>query len=136
MLMTSALMGESQRVAVSSWQELSTYFEDVHSLEWVVFDIDLVLIQPACPEFQMVHCGHYPDLISDTLDGLSTTQCSLFWALLSLSLEHELVDPIIPSILSRFKEKGISYFAITNSLTGPFATFSSAEEKKKNCWIK
>ncbi len=126
---TSVCLG--QTVTLSSWKELAPYLEDADASVWVVFDIDLVLIQPASPAFQMAHCGHYPQMIPDILATMPKRQWPLFWNFISLCMEQTLVDPSIPDLLDNLDRRGVPYFAITDTLTGAFADIPSVEARKK-----
>lgn len=115
---------------VKSLDELMPYFEKANSKTLALFDIDMVLMQPQDPAFQMANMGKFRSIVKETLADLTPEQKDLSLALMVLGSPSQLVDTRFPAFLQTLQRRSIPLMALTSNLTGSFAGVEDLAEWK------
>ncbi len=119
--------------AVHSMQEVASCCEQADEKTLVIFDIDMVLVQPSEPAFQMTNMRHHKAILKKMLQELGEEENRTHvWVLSAISCESMLVDAKTPHLLMLLKERKIPTIALTANLTGPFAHVPRLENEKIN----
>lgn len=118
---------------VSNMQKASSYFEQANKETLVVFDIDMVLIQPSDPAFQMPTMKKFHPVAKRVMKELSEENLMFFLTLMCTNSPAILVESSTLNILNNLKAKNVPTIALTGNLTGPFEHIPSMEAWKTNC---
>lgn len=94
----------------------------------VIFDIDMVLVQPSDPAFQMANMKRFGGISKRILSEIPSENQILFLSLMTISSPPVLIDPCIPELLVTLGKNGIPVMALTANLTGTFGPIRSMEE--------
>jgi hypothetical protein len=111
---------------------LKEHFENAPSNTLAIFDIDMVLIQPQDPAFQMANMKRYRDSAKKILKTLPREKLDIFLNLMVINSDSVLIDPSTPPLLHSLHQKGIRSIGLTAGLTGPFGSIESMELWKIN----
>lgn len=117
-------------IEVKSFDELMPYFEKANTKTLALFDIDMVLIQPEDPAFQMANMVKFRTIVKESLADLTPEQKDLSMALMLLSSSSQLIDQRFPLFLQALHRRSIPLMALTSNLTGSFADVENFESWK------
>lgn len=115
---------------VSKVEEISRYTQELLPSDLALFDIDMVLIQPSEPAFQIANIYEHKKKIKEIMAELEDFEKDLFINLMVTSVDSILVDDQMPSIVRALKEKKVKSIALTAGLTGALDNISNMEEWK------
>lgn len=116
---------------VNSMQEVYEYFKDADGKTLAIFDVDMVLVQPSDPAFQMANMKKYSAICKRVLKTVPIEKQMLFLSLMSVSSTPVLIDKSTPEILKLIMQKSPT-MALTANLTGAFAAIPSMEQWRIN----
>ncbi len=116
-------------IQVDTMEEVKTYFDQADCDTLAIFDIDLVLIQPSDPAFQISNIKKYHLIAREIFQSLPSEKQDLFLTLVALTTQSILVDEQTPSFLEELAEKKIPTIALTSNLTGALGAIPNLE-----CW--
>lgn len=105
-------------IPLTTWSEAETYFQKANIDAWVVFDVDLVLIQPKDPLFQAKNAKAHFDIMRGVLQTIPPEKKEVFWQIMINQADHILLDECIPQTIKNLQQKCIPTMALTNTLTG------------------
>jgi hypothetical protein len=120
----------AQIFQVESMEEVMEHFKEAHCTTLAVFDIDMTLIQPQEPAFQMANIYKHGDVAKRVIQSLPHEKRDIFFSLTTLSSESVLVDENTPDHLETLSDNGVISMALTSALTGSLEDVSSLEEWK------
>lgn len=103
-------------------------FSDADSKTLAIFDIDMVLVQPDNPAFQMANIKRYGTLSKAILKEIPTEKQMIFLSLMTIGSKSILIDPQTPEILRKITQKGIPLMALTANLTGELSHIKNMEQ--------
>jgi len=112
---------------VSTMDELVSTFERANQKTLAIFDIDMVLIQPEDPAFQMANMKRFSPIVKSLLRSLSPDKIDTCWTLMTLRSDSVLVDLRFPGFLQSLNQRKIPLMALTNNFTGRFGEIESME---------
>jgi len=119
---------DAQITQVNEMQEVFPFFNETCAQTLVIFDVDMVLVQPSDPAFQMSNMKRFGSICKRIMHELPEDKHMLFFSLMTTSSELVLLDPSIPQFLEKLKQKGVPVMALTANLTGEFAKIQSMEK--------
>lgn len=108
----------AQIVEVHSLDEVREHFKGKNGSTFAVFDIDMVLIQPDDPAFQMLNIERYYQIAKRIILSVPPAKRDILYTLTSLYYDSVLVDKTFPLFFQELKEQGIPSMGLTASLTG------------------
>ena len=105
------------------------HFADADEGTLAVFDVDMVLIQPEDPAFQMANMKKYGSICKKVMGQVPADKRNIFLALMSVS-PPVLIDRRLPDFIDGLTEKGIPKIALTANLTGPLKSIEKLERQR------
>ncbi len=109
-------------------KDLVPYFQSLDSDSLVVFDIDMVLLQPGEPAFQYPNLIRHQDIYKSFKKSLSPDHFEAALNLILTDFEAILVDPLTPTIIKKLEQTGIKAIALSNALPGSFGPIPNMEQ--------
>lgn len=118
---------DAKITGVNTMKEVFEQFTQVDAKTWAIFDIDMVLIQPSDPAFQMPNVKRFGPVCKRIVQNLSPEKKRIFLDLMTVSSDPILVDASTPSLLQELRDKGAAVMALTASFTGSFGSIDKME---------
>lgn len=109
-------------------KEVFDCFHDADSNTLAIFDVDMVLVQPSDPAFQMVNIKRFGAVSKRILNEVSPDKQMMFLSLMTISSDPMLIDAATPQYLQQIAQKRVLMMALTANLTGPFGWIKSMEK--------
>lgn len=100
----------------SHMKDVFAHFENADSNTLAVFDVDMVLIQPSDPAFQMPTMKRYKSVIKQVMKDV--TDETIFLSLMVMNSPSILIDEQTPQLLADLQQKGVYTMACTANITG------------------
>jgi hypothetical protein len=113
-------------------EEVFNFFNDPDSKTLAIFDVDMVLVQPSDPAFQMANMKRFSAISKRIMKEVPADKQMIFLSLMTISSEAVLIDECTPRLLQRITERGIPAIALTANLTGSFGKIKNMEEWRIN----
>ena len=117
---------------VDTMQEVMCHFEDADPDTLAVFDIDMVLLQPSDPAFQVPNINYHMESAQRIIRSLPEEKFPIFVVLASTQSDSILVDEKTPDYFQQLSERGIPRIALTANFTGPIGPVDNLESWKIN----
>lgn len=117
---------------VDDMKEVFDHFKEADSKTLVIFDVDMVLIQPADPAFQMANMKRHSAISKRIMKEVPADKLMMFLSLMTTSSDSMLIDNETPQFLQQLIHKGVPTMALTANLTGAFGTIKSMEQWRIN----
>lgn len=117
---------------VSDMKEVFEYFTEADSKTLAIFDVDMVLVQPSDPAFQMANMKRFGAISKRIMKEVPTGKQMMFLSLMTISSDPVLIDNSTPQFLKQIIQKGIPTMALTANLTGSFGTIRNMEQWRVN----
>lgn len=114
----SVLTCHAQIIEVDNMKQVFEYFDDADSKTLAIFDVDMVLVQPSDPAFQMPNIKRFASICRGLLKDLSLEDKTVFFCLTTNSSDPILVEECTPQLLRKLQDKGIPVMALTANCTG------------------
>lgn len=73
-------------------KEVFEYFADVNSKTLAIFDVDMVLVQPSDPAFQMANMKRFGAISKWIIKEVLTEKQMMFLSLMTISSDPVLID--------------------------------------------
>jgi hypothetical protein len=127
-----AAVNSSTITKVHSMKEVSEYLNTANSRTLVIFDIDMVLVQPSDPAFQMANMKRYGAISKRIMRELSAQQHMMLLSLMTINSESILVDEGTPMLLKSLVQREIPAIALTANFTGSFGHIKNMAEWRVN----
>jgi hypothetical protein len=129
MLMTLCIFScHAQIIQVNDMKEVIDYFNSANSKTLAIFDVDMVLVQPSDPAFQMANMKRFGSVSKRILKDVPAEKQMMFFSLMTISSEPVLIDECTPQFLNSPCQRGIPTIALTANLTGSLGTIKNMEE--------
>lgn len=112
---------------VHNMDEIFQYFKEANSDTLAIFDVDMVLIQPKDPAFQMANMKRFSSICKRIIREIPVEKQMIFLSLMTISTESTLIDLRLPQFLDQLAQKGISLMALTANLTGELGSIKNME---------
>lgn len=113
---------------VNDMKQVFEYFTDANSKTLAIFDIDMVLVQPSDPAFQMANMKRFGAISKRIMKEVPAEKQMMFLSLMTISSDPVLIDDSTPQLLKQIIQKGIPAMALTANLTGSFGTIKNMEQ--------
>lgn len=117
-------------------KELIPYFNDADSKTLAIFDVDMVLVQPRNPAFQMPNMKRYGPIAKCIMKEIPPEKLMIFLCLMTISSDTILIDEHTPAFLHELCQRGIPTMALTANLTGIFSTVENMETWRVQSLLK
>ncbi len=115
---------------VNTMAEVMPYFKGADYSTLAIFDIDMVLVQPKDPAFQMDNIQKYKGIAKAVMASLSDEKRDIFLNLMLIDSEYVLIDSNTPKFLQELSQSGIPIMALTAGLTGNLGSVKSMQKWK------
>ncbi|MBS0604418.1 MAG: DUF2608 domain-containing protein [Verrucomicrobia bacterium] len=115
---------------VNQMNDVVQCFKDADKETLALFDIDLVILQPKDPAFQMANMKRFSPICKKVVQQIPSDKRDIFFILTTLSSDPVLIDPRLPVLLSDLKERNVPTMALTGNFTGKFGSIDNMEEWK------
>lgn len=122
-----AVFCNAQITSVTDMEEVFHYFNDADAKTLAIFDVDMVLVQPTDPAFQMANMKRFGPIAKRIMKEVPVDKQMIFLSLMTISSAPVLIDARTPRFLNQLTQRGIPTMALTANLTGPFATIENME---------
>ena len=113
---------------VNDMKEVFAQFNGADSKTLAIFDVDMVLVQPSDPAFQMANMKRFSAISKRMMKEVPADKQMLFLSLMSVSSDPVLIDDRTPQFLQQIIQRGIPAIALTANLTGQFGKISKMEQ--------
>lgn len=120
--------GHATIIQVNTMEEVYHAFQDADETTLAIFDVDMVLVQPSEPAFQMPNMKRYSKISKRIFSEVPLTKQMLFLSLMTIDSEPLLIDARLPLFLKELQEKRIPTMALTANLTGALKHIASMEK--------
>lgn len=114
---------------VSTMEEAATYLKSLNKEDLAIFDIDMVLIQPDDPTFQMATMQSHLSTAQKIIAQVPQEKLAIFFTLMTTSCGACLVDPFCLQVLSTLRKNQVPTMALTGNFTGKFKEIENLEER-------
>lgn len=118
----------AQITQVNDMEEVFHYFNDADSKTLAIFDVDMVLVQPKDPAFQMANMKRFSTISKRIMKEIPADKQMIFLSLMTISSDPVLIDARTPQFLQQLIQRGIPTMALTANLTGGFSTIQNMEK--------
>lgn len=109
-------------------KEIFNYLDKANAETLVIFDVDMVLIQPSDPAFQMANMKRFNSIAKRIMKEISPDKQAIFLSLMTINSNSILIDECAPLYLEQIIQKKIPVMAMTANLTGEFQGIKSMEK--------
>lgn len=113
---------------VSNMQQVFDHLHKADAKTLVIFDVDMVLVQPGNPAFQMANMKRFGAICKRILNEVPADKQMLFLSLMTIASAPVLIDDRVPQFLQQIQAQGITAMALTANLTGPLGTIPDMAE--------
>lgn len=128
-LMTlTTFASHAQITQVSDMKEVFEVLNAADSKTLAIFDIDMVIIQPGDPAFQMANMKRYSTISKRIMKQIPADKQMVFLSLMTISSDPVLIDEKTPQYLNQIIHRGIPAIALTANLTGKFGMIQKMEQ--------
>lgn len=117
----------AQIIQVNDMKEVTQYFNKANSKTLAIFDIDMVLVQPSDPAFQMANMKRFGAVAKRIMKDVPKEKQMMFLSLMTISSEPVLIEECTPQFLNSLNQKGVPTIALTANLTGAFGPIKNME---------
>lgn len=118
---------EAEIVQKIDMKDIVPYFEKATDKTLVIFDVDMVIVQPSDPAFQMANMKRHGIVAKRIMQSIPQEHLMLFLSLMTLRSETILIDHKMPEYLQILFKKNTPTIALTANITGSFAETPSVE---------
>jgi hypothetical protein len=118
----------AQITQVNDMKEVFNAFSDADSKTLAIFDVDMVLIQPSDPAFQMANMKRFSTICKRIMKEIPADKQMVFLSLMTINSTPVLIDDRTPEFLDRLIQKGIPAMALTANLTGKLGSIQKMEQ--------
>ena len=115
---------------VSNMEEVFPYFADADSNTLAIFDVDMVLIQPGDPAFQMANMKRFNPIVKRSMKEIPKENQMVFLSLMTISSDPVLIDKNTVVLLDKLIQRKVPCMAFTANLTGEFGKIKSMEKMR------
>lgn len=122
------LLCQGEITQVNTMQEVFDHFKEADCKTLAIFDVDMVLVQPSDPAFQMANMKRFNTIAKRIMQELPVEKQMIFLSLMTISSDPVLIDDEIPQFLQQLIRKEIPSMALTANLTGSFGTIKNMEQ--------
>lgn len=113
---------------VNDMKEIFDAFTDADAKTLAIFDVDMVLIQPGDPAFQMANMKRYSTIAKRIMKEVPPDKQMVFLSLMTTSSDPLLIDARTPQFIEQISKRGIQVMALTANLTGKFGPIQKMEQ--------
>ncbi len=113
---------------IDDMEEIFPYFKDADSKTLAIFDVDMVLIQPNDPAFQMANMKRFSPICKRIMKEVPADKQMLFLSLMTIYSDPVLIDYRTPQFLQKIIQKGVPTMALTANLTGSVGAIKNMEQ--------
>lgn len=132
-LMTLCMFScDAQMTQIGDMKDVFELFKDADSKTLAIFDVDMVLVQPSDPAFQMANMKRYSSIAKRIMKEVAAEKQMMFLSLMTISSDPILIDEHIPELLQKINQRGIAAMALTANLTGSLGPIKNMEEWRIN----
>lgn len=109
-------------------QEVFDALSNADSKTLAIFDVDMVLIQPSDPAFQMANMKRFSAISKRIMKEVPIDKQMIFLSLMTISSNPVLIDDRTPQFIDQIIRRGVPAMALTANLTGKFGTIPKMEQ--------
>lgn len=120
LMMLCICLVHAQITQVDDMEDVFRYFNDADSKTLAIFDVDMVLVQPSDPAFQMVNMKRFSSIVKCVMKEVPPDKLMMFLSLMTVQSPSVLIDARTPHFLQEIMGKGIAAMGLTANLTGRF----------------
>lgn len=128
----SFLTCHAEITQINHMKEVYNYLNTADSNTLVIFDVDMVLVQPSNPAFQMANMKLYSPICKRIMKEIPEEKQMLFLSLMTISSTPVLIDTDTPRLLQDIAQKKIPAIAMTANLTGKVKNIANMESWRTN----
>lgn len=127
-MILSIFMCHAQITQVNDMKEIFNAFKEADSKTLAIFDVDMVLVQPSNPAFQMANMKRYSTISKRIMKEVPADKHMIFLSLMTINSNPVLIDERTPQFLEQLIQRGIPAIALTANLTGKLGTIQKMEQ--------
>jgi len=125
-LFTAFCHGEIKQV--KDMDTLIELFKDADENTLAIFDVDMVLVQPSNPAFQMANIKRFGAIANSIMNDIPLEKKMIFFCLMTITSETILIDTKMPQFLKQLHSKKVPTMALTANLTGEFFDIKNMQQ--------
>lgn len=115
-------------IPVNEMKEVFEYIHTADSKTLVIFDVDMVLVQPSDPAFQMKNIKRFGPICKRIVKELPPEKQMLFLSLMTINSSPMLIDACTLELLQTMAQRNIPAIALTANLTGSLGPIQDMAE--------
>lgn len=132
-LMTFCIFfSQAELIEVNDMEEVFYKIKDVDSKGLVIFDVDMVLVQPEDPAFQMANMKRFSSIAKRIMKEVPADKQMIFLSLMTICSEPVLINSTTPQLMQKVMQRGVPVMGLTSNLTGEFSTIKNMEKWRVN----
>lgn len=132
LLLIGTSVCHAELLQVNTMDELESCFKDADANTLAIFDVDMVLVQPDNPAFQMPNMKRYSSIAKRIMGQMPKDKQMEFLALMTTTSKTILIDNKVPAFFHSLAMRKIPAMALTANLTGEFSGIKNMEQHRKN----
>ncbi len=117
---------------INTLDEVVKSYKEADQETLALFDIDMVILQPKDPAFQMANMKRFSPICKKVIQQLPSEKRDLFLILTTVSSDPVLIDAQMPVLLDDLTKRNVPKMALTGNFTGKFGSIENMEEWKIN----
>lgn len=114
-------------IEMEEMEKIFYYLQEAGEKTWVIFDVDMVLVQPSDPAFQMANMKRFSSICKQIMKEIPPEKQPLFLSLMTMSSDPVLIDERTPEFIQMIRNKGAFTMVLTANLTGSFRSIPCME---------
>ncbi|WP_068468879.1 DUF2608 domain-containing protein [Candidatus Protochlamydia phocaeensis] len=119
---------QAQITQADDMKDVFHYLKEADSKTLAIFDVDMVLVQPSDPAFQMANMKRFGAISKQVMKDIPADKQMLFLSLMTIRSAPVLIDERIPQFLQDIIQRGVPAMAMTANLTGQFGPIPNMEK--------
>lgn len=122
--------GYAQISQASVMDEVIKTFQTADQETLALFDIDMVILQPEDPAFQMANMKRFSSICKKIVQQLPADKKDIFLILTSVDNNSVLIDAKMPELIGDLTRRKVPTMALTGNFTGKFGVVENMEQWK------
>lgn len=128
MTLFSVLNCSAEIIQIKDIKQVFNGLQEADQKTLVIFDVDMVLIQPSDPAYQMANIKRYGSIAKKVMNQIPPEKQMVFLSLMTVASKSILIDERLPCFLQELTQRGIPTIALTANLTGKLGSIQNMEK--------
>ncbi len=127
-MLFSSLVAHAEQIEVHTMDQFENCFSDADEKTLAIFDVDMVLVQPDDPAFQMQNIKRFGASAKRIMGAIPKDKQMIFLSLMTVSSKTILIENEMPAFFQTLSKWKVPAIALTANLTGQFCEIENMEK--------